>query len=435
VSTSITPQDAGTIPTPPSSSALPDEEALHRLVLTDHASLLALARSELGPEAAGYAQRVTERAFLNAWNARLQLQTADELRAFLTEDVRHGAARAKSQQAVAHRFATHTHELPHATQMHHAITDVTAAETWTHLEHALHGDAHQPYALEASRAALRHEAAEHIAHVEQRGRWWIAAAIIVVAAIAIFGVMRWLDRASAESRIAQAVNGNDVRSLTSVAGQIGDVTLGDGSTARMAPESKLTIPQAFGPDLRGLRLEGAAAFTVAPVNGENFTVFAGPAVIVATGTAFTVRAYPNDPATTVVVTQGTVHVQRGADARDVRAGEALVVPETAPLRVATAAERDAADAWRTGTVAITDERLGDVLTELRRWYALDIHVQHPPLLDRRVTVRAPLGARNDAIHAVEQSTGLQFGYVDSTMVLQEPTQPTRTKRSTRSTHR
>jgi ferric-dicitrate binding protein FerR (iron transport regulator) len=429
VSTSITPQDAGTPPGPAVPPALPDEEALHQLVLSDHASLLTLARSELGPDAAGYAQRVTERAFIDAWDARLQFHTPDEVHGFLAEDVRHGAARALSQQALAHRFATHAHDThahdthahdPHVTQTHHAIVEVSAADTWRHIEHALHGGAHQPDAMEASLAASRHEAAEHIAHVEQRGHWWIAAAVIVVAALALFGVMRWLDRASAESRIAQAVNGTDVRTLTSVAGQIGDVTLGDGSTVRLAPESKLTIPQSFGPDLRGLRLDGAAAFTVAPENGDNFTVFAGPAVVVATGTAFTVRAYSNDPDATIVVTKGTVRVHRGADVRDVRAGEALVVPERAPMRVATATERDAADAWRTGTIAITNERLGDVLTELRRWYALDIHVQHPPLLDRRVTVRAPLGARNDAIHAIEQSSGLEFGYVDSTMVLREP---------------
>lgn len=165
------------------------------------------------------------------------------------------------------------------------------------------------------------------------------------------------------------------------------------------------------------------AFTVAPGGATAFRVYVGPVIVVATGTDFAVRAYPGDRAVTVVVTQGSVEVRHDGQTDRVRPGGSLVVPDHGAARAASVGARAAAAAWRRDTLAIIDQPLRRVLPELQRWYGLDIRVPQPTLLDRAVTLRAPLDSSAQAIHAVERSAGVQFDYVDSTMVFREPTHP------------
>ncbi|HEV2644335.1 MAG TPA: FecR domain-containing protein [Candidatus Elarobacter sp.] len=417
MSTTVPPGDSGAMPAP-QLTVLADEDALHRAFLAEYPTLMAEANADLGNDAAALGPRVVEGAFVRAWDARTRLGTPDQLHEFLTEDVHHAAARALSRRAIAHRMAGHS--APETAHAQHALATTDADHAWSHILSALHDEGHSERALAESAAISRHEAAEHIAHVETGRPWWIPVALGVALVAALVGVMFWIDHITADSRLARAVNGTDVRDVTAVPGQIGVVTLNDGSTVRLAPESKLVIPKEFGPDLRAVKLEGAAAFAVAPGVKNDFQVHAGNTVVVAKGTAFTVRAYPDDPTVTVVVSEGAVEVRHGGQSQQLAPGGALVVGGTTPAHTASPAERDATDAWRTGTFAVSNQPLGDVLPLLRRWYGLDIKVQHAPLLSRPVTVRASLDSSRQAIRGIEQSTGLEFGYVDTTMVFREP---------------
>ena len=418
MSTSV-PFDGGAgAPAPLPSLPLGDEEALHRVFLTEYPTLAAEARADLGDEGAGFGAHVVEGAFVRAWDARDRLSTPESVHDFLVEDVHHAAARALSRRAIAHRIGTHS--APPTAHVQHSLKEMNPDEAWMHIQHALHGDAHTPDAIEAAMAISRHETAEHIATVEKARPWWIAVAAVIAMALVVWGGLRWADRASADSRLARAVNASDARVVTSAPAQIGVVTLAEGTGVRLAPDSKLSIPKDFGPDVRAVKLQGAAAFNVAPNQPSDFQVHTDNAVIVAKGTAFTVRDYANDPGTTIIVTEGAVDVRHGDRTDAVRAGSSRVVPTTGNAHPASAVERDAADAWRTGTVVINDEPLGNALPELKRWYGLDIHVPHTPLLERHVSVRASLDSSHAAIRQIEQSANVQFGYVGTTMVFQEP---------------
>jgi ferric-dicitrate binding protein FerR (iron transport regulator) len=103
----------------------------------------------------------------------------------------------------------------------------------------------------------------------------------------------------------------------------------------------------------------------------------------------------------------------------VPAGQSLFISGST-LRPATTDERDAADAWRNGTLAVTNRPLREVLPQLRRWYGLDIHAEQPAFLERPVSFRASLDSSRQAIRGVEQSTGLEFGYMGPNMVFRTP---------------
>jgi ferric-dicitrate binding protein FerR (iron transport regulator) len=402
------------VSTPPIRTALADEEALRRVFLAEFPALTAEARTDLGDDAAVLSTKVVEGAFVRAWDARARLATPEELHKFLVDDVHHAAARALSRRAAAHRLGG---DVAHTA---HAAGETTPEQSWAHIQHALHGEAHSPKALAEAAAISRHEAAEHIVGVTKERPLWAVLAVGAAVLAALVGVVLWIDHLDADAKIARAVSAADSRVVSSVPAQVGLVSLDDGSKVRLAPESKLTIPKTFGPDLRAVKLEGAASFEVAPGQKKDFRVLARNAAVVAKGTTFTMRAYPNDPALTVVVNQGSVEVRKGKDETPLAAGAALVIPDSGADRQATPDERVAAEGWRQGTLAITKQPLREVLPQLKRWYGLNIMVQQPKLLERPVTMVVSLDSSRQAIRAVETSTGLEFGYIGQNMVFKEP---------------
>ena len=396
---------------------LTDESALHDAFLAEYPTLAAEAKAELGAEAAGLSPKVVEGAFVRAWDARAKFQTPAQLHQFLIEDVHHAAARALSRRAAAHRFAGH--DAPAAKHVAHPTDEINMEQSWAHVLHALHGEAHSPQALAAAAALSRHEAAGHIAVIDKSVPAWKVAAVVVVIAGGLYAAIAGMNRLGADAKIASAVNSADARVVTSLPAQVGVVTLDDGSTVRLAPESKLSIPKAFGPELRAVKLVGAGTFTVVPGQKPNFQVHGRDAVIVATGTKFTVRAYENDDALRVVVQEGTVDVRQAQQTQTLAAGAALLLDRGKAPRVATTAEAEEAAAWESGTLVVANRQLREVLPQLRRWYGLTVSVPHDALLDRPVSLRASLDSSRQAIRGIEESTGLEFGYIGPNMVFRE----------------
>ncbi|MDB4898592.1 MAG: FecR protein [Gemmatimonadetes bacterium] len=417
MSTSVPPRDDGVRSALPSRSTLADEEALHQAFLAEYPTLAAEAKKDLGEAAPGLSQKVVEGAFVRAWDARAQLQNADQLHRFLVEDVHHASARALSRRASAHRLGTHD---PHAAKaVSHATDTFDPDESWKHIQHALHGEAHSPKALAELAAVSRHEAAEHIGEITRDQSMWKAIGFGALVVALLIGVAFYIDYLGADLKVATAVASTDARIVTSLPAQIGVVTLDDGSKVRLAPESKLSIPKLFGTKMRSVKIEGAGVFDVAKGGTLPFQVLARKAIIQATGTSFTVRAYPEDKAATIVVGEGSVLIRQGKTSKSVTAGQTLFVDDAGTMTNATPDQRDAADAWRNGTLAITNVPLRDVLPLLRRWYSLTVTVPHDSLLTRKVSLRSSLDSSRQAIRGIEQSTGLEFGWVGQNMVFHE----------------
>lgn len=414
MSTQLPPRDGNTPVTAPG-ILLADEEVLRSTFLAEYPTLSAEATQALGPEAAGLSPKVVEGAFVRAWDARTKFTTPVELHDFLVQDVHHAAARALSRRAAAHRFAGHDNQ-----SSMHTSAETTPDQSWKHIQEALHGQAHSPSALAEQAKVSRHEAAEHIA-VMTKGTSVVRPLLFGLAVVSLVAAAAfWIERAGADGRIATSVNAADARVVTSLPSQIGVVTLDDGSKVRLAPESKLSIPKEFGPKLRAVKIEGVGAFEVAPGQALPFRVYARNAAILATGTAFTVRAYPTDDAVTVAVTEGAVDVRLGKESHPVAAGAGLIIKNGTPARAATEDERHEADGWRSGTIAITNRPLREVLPQLKRWYGVSINVEKDNLLDKTATFQASIDSLMQAIHGVEKSTGLEFGYVGQNPVFREP---------------
>lgn len=392
--------------------ALADEETLRRVFLEEYPALTEEARADLGPEARALVSKVVEGAFVRAWDARARLRTPAEVHDFLVEDVHHAAARALSRRAGAHRLAGNGKAATHQ------VRDETSDEAWQHIMKALHGEAHSPKALAEAARHSRHEAAEHIKHSEQGRPLWIVLGIFAVVLGGLLVAAYFMGRVSEDARFARALNAPDVKPIATTFARMGTVTLDDGTKVRLAPESEVTVPKLFGPELRVVRLKGIGEFTVAKGIEQPFRVNAGSVAVVATGTAFTVKVDENSKETTVVVSEGSVKVGPPKNLTDVPAGGAVIAKDSV-VRQATQAEKEEADSWRSGTLVVNDKPLGEVLNLMKKWYGLTILVPQAKLMERKASFRASLDSTRQAIRGIEASTGLQFGYVGQNMAFTE----------------
>ena len=405
------------------SAVLPNPDALHKIFDAEFQNLLTQARQELG-DAVSLAPRVAEGAFVRAWDSRAKLQTMDQLKQFLRDDVKSAAARALSRRAA---IATSGGEqISLKTAEHVAASQaVDPKVSWSHVIAAIHLDPREAQADKMTAEEMRAETAERLEHATKAGlsaktALAIGAAIVIVA---VAGVM-WANRMSSELSIATAMSSTNGRVTASPFGQIGKVSLQDGSTVTLAPDSKLFVPTVFNEKIRPVKVDGSAAFEVA--SGDNdFRVYARNAIVTAKGTKFVTSVRWSDTAVVVKVLEGSVDVRvdKGAS-QSVGAGNAVVVDKSGAIREATADEGEEAASWvEKQTLTMIDRPLKDILPELLRWYNVDASVRDLSLLDHKATVRTGLSDGNLALAEVAKSSGLTLTKEGTRNYLTAPTAP------------
>lgn len=418
MSTSVPPRDDDARSAPPPRSVLTSYDDLARFFHAAFPALIEQARSHLG-DATGLAPRVVEGAVCRAWHEREGITSREELDTFIADDIRHRSARALSRRVAAHRLGHHGgEEESHAAPSASAATAPDAETSWQHVLSGIQGTSHTASAHAEAHLVMRHDAAEHVKAIAAPRSWKGPLLIGLAAVLLIAAGMAWMDRAGRDAAVVRAVNSQNGRDVATSAGQMAMITLDDGTRVRLAPDATLRIPEAFGKTIRAVRLDGAGSFEVAPGGKGDFRVVARDAVVIATGTRFTVYAYDLDEAATIVVHEGSVEVRAGDASRPVAATEAIVIPDRSELRVASAEEVEEATAWTEQRIAIVNKPLSRVLPQFRRMYDTDIKVQDAEILRRPVTLRASLDSLSAAIAAVEASAKVRFGYVGENMVFE-----------------
>jgi ferric-dicitrate binding protein FerR (iron transport regulator) len=400
-------------PTETIGGPLRDEAALEQQFRTRFPALCSEAKSHLGEAAASAAPKIVEAAFRHAWDDREHITSEADLDAFLHDAIKHAAARELSRRAGARHLAgSASHAAHHAAQ----VADVDQA--WAHLTRQIHPETVRAEA-QAYKEQLRHHAAEHVGDLSKPRSWKVPVFLGIIAAALIGGAMWWLSQIGTDQIVTRALESTEARSLAAANGQTGNVTLDDSTRVTLAPGSKLTIPRQFPVEMRAVKIDGAARFTVVPGGSQPFEVRAGNAAVLATGTTIIVRAFPSDRYATIHLREGQATVRVGEAERALTAGQTVFVGEGNEVRDATPAEVAEATNWTNRRVTIS-RQLRDVVQEINRWYGVDIKVPEIKALDRSATVDAPLDSLRVAIAQVEKSAGVTFGYEGQTMVFKTP---------------
>jgi transmembrane sensor len=343
---------------------------------------------------------------LDTWRHREQYIDSAALTAALDETIRHEAGVQRRKHAALHHGDRTSTVSSHVTPLSAdaAIEALLAALHATPVDH--------DQAKLAALAASKQHAAEHVQVVARSRSWLVPLLVVGVLGVVIIVGMRWIGANGAEAAATQALRADNARNINSTRGQRGNVTLGDGSTARIGSDSHLKLPANFGGTVRTLELNGTAMFSVAPGKATEFVVRAGNAFITATGTQFTVRAFDDDSSVVVGVDEGSVSVrakdQRTATA--LAAGKSLRMARDGSVTPIDDAARALALEWVHDTLVFADAPVKVVLPELIRWFDLKAKIADPALGDRRVSMRVGLQSSGEALKVLAAAANLSVGF-------------------------
>jgi ferric-dicitrate binding protein FerR (iron transport regulator) len=403
---------------PPSPAYLRDETALRRAFDAEFAGAMAAATEKL-KDAPALAPRVVETAFVNVWQQRASLTSLQQFKKVLADEITHGSARALSRRVAAQRFGgSASRDETTMTGTHAASPQADAEEAWSRITRTIRGEGSTGAAHKAAASAGRHEAASHMKQIS-KGRSWTVPIItgVVALTIAIWGV-RKLSSLGEDDAVLASVASPNIQPISAGAGQLGSTKLEDGTAMQIGPETKIFKPEGFPTKIRAIRVDGTAAFDVAPNQVLPFRVVANHTQFIATGTKFAVSSYPEDSSAKVLVQEGSVTVKLGKVTSVVAPGQAMVADKTG-IHALSDDDKAESFSWVDHKLVIQNKPLRHVVAALSRWFNSDVKVPDAPLLDRPASIDVPLDSNMMAIHQIEQSANVKFGYEGQNKVLRD----------------
>jgi len=237
---------------------------------------------------------------------------------------------------------------------------------------------------------------------ERRQRSWLrrvgfgaVAAALVAVGFGLAGLPREQERAGpfAESEV---VTGE---------GEMTTVTLHDGSSIRMGPNSRLNLAE----DASGIvaHLAGRAFFAVHADPSRRFRVIADHGAATVFGTRFEVRS--EDEAFRVMVLDGKVRVSssEGTDI-DLLESEMSLTQGDAPPTKSRVNDVYAHLDWMGNALVFQGTRLGRAAAEIGRHYGVDVVLEDPALADLTVSVTLTGEELQDALLVVCEIVGARF---------------------------
>jgi ferric-dicitrate binding protein FerR (iron transport regulator) len=210
----------------------------------------------------------------------------------------------------------------------------------------------------------------------------------------------------------------EAQQVNTRAGQLGNATLGDNSTARLGPESRLVIVEQFGREYRTLSLSGTASFAVTPGNANEFEARLGDISVFSEGGVFSARDYADEMLRTVRADSGALRIVINGTERRLSQGQAVTIDRAGAVTDADSETAGRELSWTENRLVLRDVSVADAAQALWRWYGMDVSVTDPEASARTISLDVPLDSRQAAITALEGAAALRFTYVDGRMTLQ-----------------
>jgi transmembrane sensor len=242
-----------------------------------------------------------------------------------------------------------------------------------------------------------------------RTSWFRATRLIPLAAAAVLliAVAVQMTNDDSTSTTTMRVTSNEAR--TGI-GEQRTIDLTDGSQVVLGAASTLRLGDGFGGSTREVFLEGQAFLRVRHDSTRPFVVNAGGTRATDLGTAFEVRAYPNE-AVRVAVTEGVVEVRRDSGRTDstvLQPGDVAEVPTTGETVVKRQQNVERLLGWTRGELVFDDTPLSDVARELERWFDVQVRIEDPALRSKRWTGQPRIGESLETIlELVESALGVR----------------------------
>ena len=188
------------------------------------------------------------------------------------------------------------------------------------------------------------------------------------------------------------------------------IVLEDSTEVWLNSESVLSYPEMFDSDERRVAVVGEAYFEVREDATRPFIVDAPGQTVKVYGTAFNIRAYPDEKTVFTTLERGSISVARP----DGKGGEIRLSPGHQSVLNATTlimktVKPETFTGWRHGRFVFEDQPLSAIMRDLARWYDIEYEFADATLAD--IVFMGSIPRYSDfgtAIAILEKSGGIRF---------------------------
>ncbi len=380
------------------------ETALEQIFRANFEALTQVANEKLQDVAA--AQKAAASAILDVWDRRAQLESAAHLEKLLHEALNGEALHEQRRRAAAHHLAGN-----HA-KAHEAAVPETVDQWWVKVTGVLHAAHADPAELAKRRAEhSRHEAAKHMKKVARPKRTGLYAIVVLLVAAAGAIPLWYFNKGAESTRAGQLLAHDDAKSMRAKEGQRGTVTMEDSTVVRLGSFSTVKYTASYPLDARAMQIVGSAAIK-APKSDSPLLVKVGNAWVYVSDAEFVGRSFPEDSNTAMLkALSGTVTVRVEQEERELAAGSTLLVLSNGTFMDLDEGRASFVFSWVDGSFVAEHQPLRKILSEMKKWYGVDIVPKDTSFLDRPVSMTAALDSTKLAIAALEGGGAVQVTLV------------------------
>ncbi len=162
-----------------------------------------------------------------------------------------------------------------------------------------------------------------------------------------------------------------------------EVILPDGSHVWLNAASVIRFPAAFTGNTRKVEINGEAYLEIVKNEKAPFIVVSGKHSVEVLGTKFNIHSYPKEEDITTTLIQGSIRIAAGKYTKVLQPGQQSLVntSSNSNIRLATGVNMDEVLAWRNGKFIFDDASLKTVVSQLERWY--DVNIDYAGMEDYR----------------------------------------------------
>ncbi|MBW7932776.1 MAG: hypothetical protein H3C62_04020 [Gemmatimonadaceae bacterium] len=350
----------------------------------------------------GGAQKVAASAFLDIWDRRAKLESVEQMESLLHHAISGEAAHELRRRSAAHHMGGN------GVKTHEPTAAESVDQWWTKVTGVLHAAHADPAEVARKMAeASRHEAAAHMKKVAGKKRTGFYAFVVILLAAAAAIPLWYFSKGAEGTKAQQLLNKDDAKAMRSNDGQRGTVTMEDSVVVRLGSATTVKYTKSYPLDARGMQIIGVAAIK-APKLDTPLLVKVGNVWVYANDAEFIGRSFLEDSNNAMLkVLSGSVDVHFGQDVKPLAAGSTMLVLSNGTFMDLDEARAKLMFDWIDGSFVSENQPLRKVLSEIKKWYALNLSSKDSSFFDRPVSMVVPMDSVKLAIKALEEGAAVK----------------------------
>jgi len=223
-------------------------------------------------------------------------------------------------------------------------------------------------------------------------------------------------------KIAQKNNIIEYNELVISKGGEYKLILSDGTKVWLNSETKIKYPVIFKDDIREVELEGEAYFEVAKNEKVPFVVRTKDIDIRVLGTSFDVMAYNNENSIKTTLLKGCVEVSSHYSKRKliIKPNEQVVFNVQDQRMNIKKVNSSMYSKWKDGLFVFHEERLEDIVRQLKRWYNINVVFRDLELKDYKFSGKLPRFENcNKILDLIAETTNIEFEIINNDIVIKK----------------